>query len=146
MTSLRSGIQIDSAGIADILLRWKLAVPLNQRAYAWEEENVEKLFHDITKAFEDQPIYFLGTVMFTHGDKRRIEVADGQQRLATISMLIAAIRDFLIELDDADAAKQYETDFLIKYDPPSGIFTPKLKLNVQDDQFFFNKILLPPAR
>ena len=37
--------------------------------------------------------YFLGTVVLTHGNAGRLEVADGQQRLATTSILIAAIRD-----------------------------------------------------
>lgn len=139
------GISFEKAGIADALYRWELKVPLNQRPYAWEEGNIEKLFHDLTQAYDNQPIYFLGTVMFTQGDAGTTEVADGQQRLATISVLIAAIRDYLIELGDDKGATTYQSDFLIKYDPPSGLYKARLSLNVQDDQIFYQRILLPPA-
>jgi len=91
-------------GIADFLFRWQLSVPLNQRPDAWEEDRIGKLFQDLTNAFNRQPLYFHGTVMFTHGDEGYIEVADGQQRLTTISILIAAIRDYLIELGDTAGA------------------------------------------
>jgi hypothetical protein len=146
MISTKAGVTIDPVGIADILFRWRLAVPLNQRPYRWEEDEIEKLFQDLTNAFNRQPLYFLGTVMFTHNDKGYIEVADGQQRLATISILIAAIRDYLIELGDSDGAQQYQGEFLITYDPPSGIYKPKLKLNVQDDRYFHDTVLLPPNK
>jgi len=136
-------LSFESSGIADVLFRWQLVVPLNQRPYAWEDDEVEKLFHDLTKAVDTQPIYFLGTVMFTKGGED-IEVADGQQRLATASMLIAAIRDYLVELGDKKGAAEYQSDFLIKYDPPTGLYRPKLKLNAQDNQLFHESVLLPP--
>jgi hypothetical protein len=144
MSTGKAGISIEPVGIADILQRWRLAVPLNQRPYAWESDNVEKLFQDLNKAFGG-PFYFLGAVMFTHGDKGRIEVADGQQRLATITILIAAIRDYLFELGDDKGAQQYESDFLVKYDPPSGSYKPQLTLNHQDHDFFHANILTRPA-
>lgn len=146
MLGKQTNITIEPIGIADILQRWRLSVPMNQRPYAWEEEHVEKLFQDLTKAFDGQPLYFMGTVMFTHGEKGSIEVADGQQRLATISMLLAAIRDYLIELGDEQGAIQYQGDFLIKYDPPSGSYKPRLTLNTQDDDFFHSYVLLPPDK
>src|SRR5258708_5209989 len=126
------GIDIKPLGIADILQQQALAVPLNQRPYKWSDDEVQKLFEDLNKAFDGGPLYFLGTVMFMLGDKGQIEVADGQQRLATVSILVAAIRDHLIELGDTEGAKQYESEFLIKYDPPSGTYKPRLTLNHQD--------------
>jgi uncharacterized protein with ParB-like and HNH nuclease domain len=81
--------------------------------------------------------------MFTEGDKGT-EVADGQQRLATVSILIAAIRDYLIELGDVKGTTAYQSDFLIKYDPPTGLYKTKLELNAQDNQYFHDSILLPP--
>jgi hypothetical protein len=146
MIGQHTGIDINPVGIADILQQRSLSVPLNQRPYKWEDGQVQKLFEDLNKAFDDQPLYFLGTVMFTLGSQGRIEVADGQQRLATISILIAAMRDYLIELGDEDGAKQYQADFLIKYDPPSGSYKPRLTLNHQDHDFFYNYILLPPDK
>jgi hypothetical protein len=138
-------IGIADIGIADALTRWQLAVPTNQRRYAWDEEYVEQLFHDLTKAFDaNKPIYFLGTIVLTEGSKGSREVADGQQRLATTAILLSAIRDYLIELNDQAGADQYQSDFLLKYDPPSGQYKPRIRLNVEDDQFFLNTVLLPP--
>lgn len=146
MEPSKIGLTINDVGIADALSRWQLAVPLNQRPYAWEDDPVETLFHDLTRAFDNsQPIYFLGTIVLTEAPKGVREVADGQQRLATISILVAAIRDYLIELGDPQGALQYQSEYLIKYDPPTGQFRAKLNLNVQDNQYFFNNVLLSPT-
>lgn len=140
-------VTIDDLGIASVLTRWQLVVPLNQRRYEWDEEYVDQLFHDLSKAFEgSKPIYFLGTIVLTEGPKGTKEVADGQQRLATTSILIAAIRDYLLELGDQPGANEYQSDYLIKYDPPSGQYRARLSLNVEDDQFFHSTILLPPDK
>lgn len=143
MKTAEIGLSFESSAIADVLFRWQLIVPLNQRPYAWQDDDVEKLLQDLAKAVDTQPIYFLGTVMFTQGGDDT-EVADGQQRLATVSILIAAIRDYLIELGDKKGANEYQSDFLIKYDPPTGLYKTKLRLNAQDNQFFYDSILLPP--
>jgi hypothetical protein len=140
-------IGITDIGISEALSRWQLGVPSNQRRYAWDEEYVEQLFYDLTKAFDaKKPIYFLGTIVLTEGRKDVREVADGQQRLATTTILLSAIRDYLIELKDQAGADQYQSDFLLKYDPPSGQFKPRIRLNVEDDTFFFNNVLLPPSQ
>ena len=140
-------IGITDLGIADALSRWQLGVPPNQRRYAWDEEYVEQLFHDVTKAFDgSKPIYFLGTIVLTEGAKGSREIADGQQRLATTAILLAAIRDYLIKLGDQPGADQYQSDFLLKYDPPSGQYRPRIRLNTEDDQYFLNTVLLAPKQ
>jgi hypothetical protein len=139
-------IDINRLGIAEALARTPLVVPPNQRRYAWDEEYVIQLYQDLAKAFDqNKPIYFLGTIVLTEGAKGSREVADGQQRLATTAILLAAIRDYLIELGDQQGADTYQAEFLIKYDPPSGEFKPRLRLNTEDDQYFKDMVLLPPS-
>jgi uncharacterized protein DUF262/uncharacterized protein DUF1524 len=138
-------IGIDDIGIAEALARWSLVVPPNQRRYAWDEEYVEQLFHDLTKAFDERkPIYFLGTIVLTEGTKGTREVADGQQRLATTAILLAAMRDYLFELGDDQGASHYQSELLLKYDPPSGTHKSRIRLNTEDDQYFTDRVLLPP--
>jgi hypothetical protein len=138
-------IDISRLGIAEALARWSLVVPPNQRRYAWDEEYVIQLYQDLAKAFDQsKPIYFLGTVVLTEGAKGSREVADGQQRLATTAILLAAIRDYLIELGDDQGADHYQSELLLKYDPPSGEFRPRIRLNTEDDQYFKDVVLLPP--
>jgi uncharacterized protein with ParB-like and HNH nuclease domain len=90
------GISVSDAGIGATLNQHLLMVPPNQRSYAWEESHVQTLFEDFSGAIATgSESYFLGTLVLTQGLGDRLEVADGQQRLATTSILIAAIRDYL---------------------------------------------------
>lgn len=76
-------------------------IPLYQREYNWEKKHILKLFEDIYKLSEDEKIfqpYFLGGIVFSRqsmeGPDRTnvsLEVIDGQQRLTTLSILIALI-------------------------------------------------------
>jgi uncharacterized protein with ParB-like and HNH nuclease domain len=107
------GLSFDEYGIANTLNQYYLTVPLNQREYKWEKDKVERLLDDLKKADNagDQ-IYFLGMIVLARGAKGQLEIADGQQRLATISILIAAVRDYMLQLGDRDGADAYENDYL----------------------------------
>lgn len=71
----------------------KYVIPVFQRAYQWRKKQWEALFNDIS---ENDKNYFLGTIICINQgvdalDITPLEVIDGQQRLATISLLYAAI-------------------------------------------------------
>ncbi|MBC2714337.1 MAG: DUF262 domain-containing protein [Desulfobacteraceae bacterium] len=141
------GINFKNIGIGDALNQYSLSVPPNQRSYAWEAQHVEKLLEDFAKALsEDDPTYFLGTIVLTHGETERLEVADGQQRLATVSILIASIRDYLFNFGDNEkrAANKYTDKHLLEYNEIDGIYTPKLRLNTRDSDYFNKWVLFPP--
>ena len=92
-------------------------VPINQRSYAWEDDQVTDLFQDFAAAIAgDDSHYFLGTVVLTHGESGIPEVADGQQRLATATILLAAIRDFLFTHDNLTHTTSIQTDYLMTTD------------------------------
>jgi uncharacterized protein with ParB-like and HNH nuclease domain len=108
MDDTSTGLSFEERGIASALSHRILRVPLNQRSYAWEKDEVSTLLDDLYRAFDaGEPIYFLGAIVLTRGPNKQWEVADGQQRLATTSILIAAVRDYLLELDDEDGAKKF---------------------------------------
>ena len=71
-------------------------IPSYQRPYAWEREQVVQLIEDIDAAIahrSDEP-YFLGSlVIVRRPDGRSADVIDGQQRLTTLTILLAVIRD-----------------------------------------------------
>jgi hypothetical protein len=141
------GLSFDEYGIANTLNQYYLTVPLNQREYKWEKDKVERLLDDLKKADNagDQ-IYFLGMIVLARGAKGQLEIADGQQRLATISILIAAVRDYMLQLGDRDGADAYENDYLLKYDPRLKVHKAKLELNFEDKEFFIKTILKRPDR
>ncbi|HEY9036366.1 MAG TPA: DUF262 domain-containing HNH endonuclease family protein [Pseudomonadales bacterium] len=69
----------------------QLTIPAYQRPYAWEAEQVDELWHDIVETLGSN--HFMGSVVLCSPDQARPEVIDGQQRLTTITLLLALIRD-----------------------------------------------------
>lgn len=126
-----------------MLAHSRLTVPLNQRDYAWEDEQVRALLQDFANARAKNLTYFLGTIVLTHG-KDLPEVSDGQQRLATTTILLAAIRDYFLSKGDKNRARSIEQDYLMTTDLRTEQIVPKLTLNVDDNEFFKKRILSPP--
>lgn len=100
----------------------RLEVPLFQRQYVWtREQQWEPLWEDIARKFseylegrKDAPVHFLGAMVLdqkqtptTHVEKR--QVIDGQQRLTTLQIFLAAFRDFCREQSCLDLAEECET-------------------------------------
>ena len=141
-----TGLSFEERGVASALSHRILRVPLNQRSYAWTKDEVTTLLDDLYRAFDaGEQIYFLGAVVLTRGQNKQWEVADGQQRLATTSILVAAVRDYLLELGDEEGAKKFQSTYLLDYDVRKKDSTPKLYLNFQDHDFFVSTILKAPA-
>ena len=73
-------------------------VPDHQRDFAWTDEEVEQFLNDIIGAIqESEQDYFLGLVVVVKpvDHDGAWEILDGQQRLATTTMVYAAIREWL---------------------------------------------------
>jgi hypothetical protein len=78
-----------------------LYIPWFQRDYTWDEDNIEELFLDLFDEYswetiaashrESQPLrdYFMGTVMLCGPGQTARMVLDGQQRLTTLTIMIA---------------------------------------------------------
>ncbi|WP_058307337.1 DUF262 domain-containing protein [Gracilibacillus massiliensis] len=64
-------------------------IPIYQRNYAWSNVEREQLLEDILDAEQE---YFLGSLVVYERDDAVYEVIDGQQRLTTIFMLLAALK------------------------------------------------------
>ncbi len=130
-------LRVDHGGIGAILKRHRLTVPPNQRDYAWTHE-VRTLYQDLARAYNDDVEYFLGTIVTISGadSSDDLEVVDGQQRLATTSLLIAAIRDYDRELGEAERANSISSDYLATYDRQRHEHIPRLRLNVDDNDLF----------
>ncbi|OHV07476.1 DUF262 domain-containing protein [Kushneria phosphatilytica] len=86
-------ISVDKTNLNNLLgvPNRQLTIPPYQRPYAWEVEQVDELWHDITDSLDES--HFMGSVVLCSSDEQRPEVIDGQQRLTTIILLLALIRD-----------------------------------------------------
>src|SRR5665213_945416 len=139
-------MEIDLDPIGHALSDKRLSVPIYQRSYAWSEVHVIDLLQDLASAIDDsEEEYFLGSIVATTGKDDREEIVDGQQRLATTSILLAALRDFFFADGDTDRASDIERDYLATRDIRTQEKTPKLRLNETDNDFYLKRILSLPG-
>jgi hypothetical protein len=77
-------------------------IPDYQRPYAWEREQATQLLEDLIEALDrggDEP-YFLGSIVLVkQKGLSDAEVIDGQQRLTTLTILLAVLRDLTEDND-----------------------------------------------
>lgn len=66
-------------------------IPEYQRPYAWGESQVDELWDDLVGSLDDG--HFMGSLVLNVEDENRPQVIDGQQRLTTLAVLLALIRD-----------------------------------------------------
>jgi hypothetical protein len=116
-------------------------VPIYQRPYVWNEEQWQELYDDLL-GLTDTDVHFLGSVVVvvdlkTSPAVEYYQVVDGQQRLATILIWLAALRDALEERGEMELA-DYLTGFLFITQYSDGQFTkiPKLTLGEFDNPLF----------
>lgn len=91
-------IQNDKHSIGDLFNnRNPFIIPKHQRAYSWEDEEVQAFCNDIDEISDEEEYFFGGVVSVhqhaTNGPGRIYRVVDGQQRLATFTMLISQLRN-----------------------------------------------------
>ena len=127
-------------GLASILKQHQLSVPPNQREYSWTEREVKTLLHDFAKAIsEGDGSYFLGTIVTIPRRDHVLEVVDGQQRLATTAILLSAFRDYL-KTQDPMISDSIDTEFLTVIDRVNRAHVPRLKLNLDDNDYFRSRL------
>lgn len=72
-------------------------VPIYQRNYAWEDDEITALIQDVYDAYlqnrnaSKKGTYFIGTLVSYHKGDQVYEVIDGQQRLTTINLVLSAL-------------------------------------------------------
>lgn len=120
-------------------------IPPYQRDYSWDNDNSEweDLWNDISSQ-EDK--HYIGFVVLKENDNKTFEVIDGQQRLATISIIVLSALNILKEYiaGSKDIERELEqkrlqlliNDYIGRDDSISLEFYNKLKLNKFNDPFF----------
>ena len=65
-------------------------IPIYQRNYAWEREEIYALIKDVYDSL-DKSVYYIGTLVTYKREENIFEVIDGQQRLTTIYIILKAL-------------------------------------------------------
>lgn len=67
-------------------------VPIYQRNYAWEKDEISALIQDVYDAYNaGKKVYYIGTLVTFYKGDNIYEVIDGQQRLTTIYLVLKAL-------------------------------------------------------
>jgi hypothetical protein len=113
---MRAFLRAGAFAVADVLSdRYAFTIPAYQRPYAWTAEQVEQLLDDALEAMDrarSQPDqgYFLGSiVLHKQEDDPASEVVDGQQRLISLTIIFAVMRDLYQSLPGAGSAVAAKT-------------------------------------
>ena len=114
---------------------YQFTIPSFQRAYIWKTEHILQLVNDLHEACKtpDTP-YFLGSLILVHEGGNRFSVIDGQQRLVSLSIIIATLRDLE---QDPEWMRLLDALIVEPGDKLRGIRTePRLALRERDAAFF----------
>ncbi len=91
------GLHAQIASLEQVLSTFTvLTVPPYQRSYSWTQTEVSRLIQDVRLAVaRDAPYYFVGLLVLVSTEPQKAEIVDGLQRLTTLSMVLAYVRDRL---------------------------------------------------
>jgi uncharacterized protein with ParB-like and HNH nuclease domain len=92
------------------------AIPSLQRPYTWDKKDIEKLWDDIV---ENQTGYYIGSIVaiVDGGTVSRDLIIDGQQRLTSLSLILAGIKKFISskKSEEFRVLEEEIDEILIKY-------------------------------
>jgi len=120
----------------------QFVIPIYQRTYSWTEKECRQLWDDIlrTGSNDDISAHFVGSIVYIEkgiyqvSSQSPLLVIDGQQRLTTVTLLIAALARALEKLDEE------------KREPLEGFSPRKLRnyylLNPEEEGEKYYKLIL----
>lgn len=132
------------------------SIPVFQRAYVWDETDCDTLWHDVITAGQNDAEHFIGTILHLQDEQAAqqaraadvetasqvLDVIDGQQRLTTVTLMLAALRNVLVQEAGPDEATAREIE--VKYLRVNGDY--RLALSEYDRQTLFDIVdgITPP--
>lgn len=108
----------------------QFAVPIFQRRYSWEKKHCERLWDDVMSLGKDSMnrFHFLGSIVYIDSKVsntskvRELQVIDGQQRLTTLTLLLAALSRAINEQDvDIDITPEELSDYYLNIRRKDGL-------------------------
>lgn len=104
----------------------QFVIPIYQRTYSWTEKECRQLWDDILRAGRDAAIsvHFIGSIVYVEEGLSQVThqapllVIDGQQRLTTVSLLLAALATALGDSEPVDgfSARKVRNYYLLNPD------------------------------
>lgn len=132
---------LDLMGVA----KMQFVIPVYQRIYSWSVKECEVLWDDVMRAGRDGVSHFVGSMLYIPESESsatsisRVLLIDGQQRMTTFSLMIAALADYLESNPDKAGflgdlkISALRKNYLFNDDDYNGLARYKLVLS-QDDK------------
>lgn len=140
-----SHLQAETYGVGQLISQKKrFIVPPHQRDYAWTLEEVDTFVDDIVASLDrGADDYFIGLIVLHGPFSGSWRILDGQQRLATVTMLFAAVREWLRERGLDRDANQIDEEFVALRRLGKESIS-RMTLN-ESDQPLFQEVVLKSA-
>src|SRR4051812_44795407 len=92
----------------------QFVIPIYQRTYSWTEKECRQLWDDVVRCGSSNAIavHFVGSIVYIESGLSQVThqspllVIDGQQRLTTVSLLLAALADAVTDVEPWDGFSQ----------------------------------------
>jgi hypothetical protein len=142
-------LHIRDASLAQILNRQSpFYMARYQRHYEWGRREMHELISDLNEAYAAHnasvalgstagAYHFLGNIIVFMSGSNRVEVVDGQQRLTSLTLLLAVARDVAADADTINVL----APLLHVTDPSLNIPAPRLNLHRGDHEFLRDHVL-----
>ena len=125
----------------------RFIIPVYQRNYDWKIEQCKRLYDDLIKVHkENRNTHFFGSIVSSRDDQLGMQeylIIDGQQRLTTVSLMLLALHNLMvegkIEVERKALSEKIKNEFLIdKYEEEAT----RIKLKpVKDDAKAFMALI-----
>jgi len=132
-------MKADVTGVGRLIYeRENFAVPDHQRDYSWPTGAVEQFIEDIDMALKNnEPDYFIGLIVLVEPSSGEPwQILDGQQRLATSTMIFSSIRSWLMENGFEKEAQKIQERYIGTSELGEEKDRPRIFLNVKDKDIF----------
>lgn len=127
-------------------------VPPFQRDYSWDKENWEDLWQDILTLYSNPDAnHYMGVIVLQSSStsEKEFTIIDGQQRLATLSIIAIAVIEKIRQLVDQNEEPEFNRDrqeilkrtYLGDRNPRSLRYSSKLLLNENNNDFYQGNLI-----
>ena len=112
-------------------------IPRYQRSYAWGVDDITEFWNDLIVS--EEGTFYLGSLTFNCEELSKtgwIDIIDGQQRLLTITILAAVIRDLIKKLGNDKISDKYQWHCIIISHLKRGEETYRIKCSDSLNEYF----------
>ena len=96
-------IEANDKEVQEILALGYFKIPRFQRPYSWTDEEVNNFWEDVVNRSDGH--YFIGSMVVYQTEKPFYGIVGGQQRLTTMTLMLAAIRNAFLDYGDENLAR-----------------------------------------